>query len=176
MTDNPDKLIFLLGYLAMTSFFAFFITGLWSKRSQRPFNRIVLSLSIFGVILNTVWILSVFFPKTSLPSIMLSISAVLLPILWSAMSFGLILYGILSIIRRETLVRFSPDKITGLYAVYWGVVFTILGVMTLLIEIVFGSIALCPKYSLACTIFYSSDLVFGFLGSIIIFLKEHWLL
>lgn len=104
------------------------------------------------------------------------LAGILLPFLWFFMFAGLIVYGVIAIITKQTYVRFPmlllPKKIHGADAIYFGILWILAGCMMFLLEYIVITLALCSDKGIACAYVQFGESLFTSLGKILQFLAK----
>lgn len=160
----------------VTAILAFAIYAIIKYKLKHSIYKFLFVVSIIGIIFNTLWITSVFFPSENLSEVVILFAGILLPFLWFFGALGIIIYGGAAILYRKTYVKYLPvllpKKAEGAEAIYFGILWVIAGLMMLLMELMAIGYILCENILWFCPMIASVDHTFGSLGNVLIFLSK----
>lgn len=173
--SNSEKMIALFFYLFTTSTFIFLIRKLIKIKVDSILQRLFFFFLIIGTIINTIWINSVFFTTSSVTYLISYFSGPLILILWFMASISFITFGVMSILKRESYLKFNTyfcAKINGIGAIFFGVMIVIAGLLMVLMEIEVIGLELCQSKQYACQLLSFVDYFFAGFGSLSIYLMK----
>lgn len=174
--DGSEKTLFSIFYLMVTAVLGSVIYAVIRYKLKHPIYKFLFVISIIGVVFNTLWITSVFFPSEDLGGVVILFAWILLPFLWFSTALGIIIYGGATTLTRETYVKYLPvllpKRAEGAEAGYFGILWVLAGLMMILMEFLAIGFILCENFPWFCPVVVGANHIFGGLGNILIFLSK----
>lgn len=171
-TETPIGLLIMF-YIAMT-----FVVALWTffcfrNRNTSFLNKAGTFLGTFTILFATFWILSVISPSMKLEDLVLTLSGILLPLVWFLICLGLFLYGGMAFITGKTSIyaHFIPISAKGVGARYMGLIWIITSLALLQFEVYVVGLFLCTNSGDYCHLETLGDSSFSVLIKILYFLS-----